>query len=73
MDAVKDLTFDRKSGWYGYVVEADIKGFLDGDEAIVNPSVNRGGCNTKDRGRSGLVLPSHAYHLSLADVENLHV
>ena len=47
MDAVKDLTFDLKSGWYGYVVDADIKGFLDGDEAIVNPSVNRGGCNTK--------------------------
>jgi retron-type reverse transcriptase len=29
MDAVKDLTFDLQYGCYGYVVEADIKGFYD--------------------------------------------
>jgi len=29
MGAVKDLTFDLQYGCYGYVVEADIKGFYD--------------------------------------------
>jgi len=28
-DAVKELTFQLQYGWYGYVVEADIKGFFD--------------------------------------------
>ena len=28
-EAVRDLTFDRPYGRYGYVVEADIKGFVD--------------------------------------------
>jgi group II intron reverse transcriptase/maturase len=28
-DAVRDLTFDRQYGRYGYVVEADIQGFFD--------------------------------------------
>ena len=29
LDAVRDLTFDRQYGTYGYVVEVDIKGFFD--------------------------------------------
>ncbi len=29
LDAVKDLTFDLQYGWYGYVVEGDVKGFFD--------------------------------------------
>ncbi len=29
LDAVKDLTFDLQYGWYGYVVEVDVKGFFD--------------------------------------------
>jgi group II intron reverse transcriptase/maturase len=29
LDAVRDLTFDLQFGCYGYVVEADIKGFFD--------------------------------------------
>jgi RNA-directed DNA polymerase len=29
LDAVRDLTFDRQSGVYGYVVEVDVKGFVD--------------------------------------------
>jgi RNA-directed DNA polymerase len=29
LDAVRDLTFDLQYGCYGYVVEADIKGFFD--------------------------------------------
>jgi len=28
-DAVKELTFELQYGWYGYVVEADIRGFFD--------------------------------------------
>lgn len=28
-DAVKELTYQLQYGWYGYVVEADIKGFFD--------------------------------------------
>jgi RNA-directed DNA polymerase len=29
LDAVRDLTFDLQYGVYGYVVEADVKGFFD--------------------------------------------
>ena len=29
LDAVRDLTCDRQDGMYGYVVEADVKGFFD--------------------------------------------
>jgi RNA-directed DNA polymerase len=29
LDAVQDLTFDLQYGKYGYLVEADIKGFFD--------------------------------------------
>ncbi len=29
LDAVKDLTFDLQYGWYGYLVEVDVKGFFD--------------------------------------------
>ena len=37
LDAVRDLTFDLQYGCYGYVVEADVKGFfdhLDHDELV---------------------------------------
>lgn len=29
LDAVKELTYELQYGWYGYVVEADIRGFFD--------------------------------------------
>jgi RNA-directed DNA polymerase len=29
LDAVRDLTFDLQYGSYGYLVEADVKGFFD--------------------------------------------
>jgi RNA-directed DNA polymerase len=29
LDAVRDLTFDLQYGTYGYVVDADLKGFFD--------------------------------------------
>ena len=29
LDAVRDLTFDLQYGTYGYLVEADVKGFFD--------------------------------------------
>ena len=44
LDAVKDLTFDLQYGWYGYVVEVDVKGFFD---EVASGRVLPGSCSTR--------------------------